>query len=405
MQEQGNNQTLKERWALGSLILNLLLSLLKLGAGVFTGSLALIAEAIHSFSDLVASIISLISVKLAAKKTKEFPYGLYKLENIASIVISLFLFFASYEIIKEAFFSSEERTVKHIYVAIAVMVVAMISTFIYSRLEIKAAKELNSPALMADAHHIWADFLSSVVVIVGLVGVIFGYNLDKYAAAIVALFIIHSGWEIFSSGIKVLLDISLEKDEIEKIKKIIYSHPSVVEIKHIRGRAAGSFKFLDIELLVHNYSLRETHKIVDDIEKKIRTEIPNIDSVFIHYEPVRQEGLRIAFLVDEKNKIKDFSSAKKIVVVDVSKNFDTQISNTLEVSGDEKEIGNILSRIGVDIIVSKLHPLNFEVRWNLTRAGAMVWETEKENFDEALEEVLKSWKEYNLEKTRKEKKE
>ena len=395
MQEQAKNQKLKERWAIGSLILNLSLSILKLAAGLFTGSLALIAEAIHSFSDLVASVISLISVKLAAKKTKEFPYGLYKLENIASVVISIFLFFAAYEIIREAFFSHEEAEIKHVGVAIFVMVIAMISTFIYSRLEIKAAKELNSPALMADAQHIWADFLSSIIVIVGLIGVYFGYNLDKYAAAVVSLFIIHSGWEIFSSGIKVLLDISLEKDELEKIKKIIYNHPAVVEIKHIRGRAAGSFKFLDIELLLHNYSLRETHKIVDEIEKKIRTEVPNIDSVFIHYEPARQEGLRIAFLVDENNKIKDFSSAKRVVVVDVSKNYETHISNQIDVEGDEKEIGDIVSKINVDIVVSKLHPLDFEVRWKLTRSGVMVWETEKETFEEALNEVLKSWKEYN----------
>ncbi len=395
MQEQAKNQKLKERWAIGSLILNLSLSILKLAAGLFTGSLALIAEAIHSFSDLVASVISLISVKLAAKKTKEFPYGLYKLENIASVIISLFLFFAAYEIIREAFFSNKETEVKHVGVAIFVMVIAMIATFIYSRLEIKAAKELNSPALMADAQHIWADFLSSIIVIIGLIGIYFGYNLDKYAAAVVSLFIIHSGWEIFSSGIKVLLDISLEKDELEKIKKIIYNHPAVVEIKHIRGRAAGSFKFLDIELLLHNYSLRETHKIVDEIEKKIRTQVPNIDSVFIHYEPARQEGLRIAFLVDENNRIKDFSSAKRIVVVDVSKNYETHISNQIDVEGDEKEIGDIVSKINVDIVVSKLHPLDFEVRWKLTKAGVMVWETEKETFEEALDEVLKSWKEYN----------
>ncbi len=395
MQEKSKDQILKERWATGSLILNLVLSVLKLGAGVFTGSLALIAEAIHSFSDLIASIISLISVKLAAKKTKEFPYGLYKLENLASIIISLFLFFAAYEIIREAFFSHEKTEIRHIGIAILVMVIAMISTFIYSRLEIKAAKKLNSPALMADAQHIWADFLSSLIVIAGLIGVYLGYDLDRYAAGIVSLFIIHSGWEIFSGGIKVLLDISLDKEELEKIKKIIYNHPAVVEIKHIRGRAAGSFKFLDIELLLHNYSLRETHKIVDKIEKKIRTEIPNIDSVFIHYEPVRQEGLRIAFLTDRDNRIKDFSSAEKIVIVDVSKDFKTHISNEIEVNGNEKEIGDILSKISVDIVVSKLHPLDFEVRWKLTRAGVMVWETEKETFEEALEEVLKSWKEYN----------
>jgi len=394
MIEKATNQTLKERWALGSLVLNTILTILKFIFAIITGSLALMAEAIHSFSDLVASVVSLVSVKLAAKKTSEYPYGLYKLENVASVIISFFLFFAAYEIIKEAFFSQEERVIKHTELAIGVMVIAMIATFIYSRLELKAAKKLNSPALLADAQHIWADFLSSLIVIVGLVGTYFGYNLDKYAAAIVALFVFYSGWEIFSSGLKVLLDVSLEKDEIEKIKKIIYSHPAVVDIKHIRGRVAGSFKFLDIELLLHNFSLRETHRIVDEIERKIKEKIPNIDSVFIHYEPVRQEGLRIAFLVDDEKNIKDFSSANKIITVDLSDNGNVQINNPLDVEPDEREIGDILSKINIDIVVASHHPEEFEVRWKLTRAGVMVWETDKKNFDEALEEIINSYKKF-----------
>ncbi len=397
-----NIQKEKERWALGSLILNLTLAILKLVAGLFTGSLALIAEAIHSFSDLVASIISLISVKLSSKKPADFPYGLYKIENIAAIIISFFLFFASYEIIREAFFSEKETEIKHTGIAILVMVIAMISTFIYSRLEIKAAKRLNSPTLLADAQHIWADFLSSLIVIVGLIGVYFGYPLDKYAAALVALFILHSGWEIFISGIKVLLDVSIDEEELNKIKEIIYKHPAVVEIKNLKGRAAGSYKFLDIELLLHNYGLRETHRIVDEIEKDIKENIPNIDSIFIHYEPVRQEGLRIAFLTDDNRKIKDFSTAKKIVIVDVSKNFEKIENPPITTEPDEEKTGNLVSRIGVDIVVSKNHPLNFEVRWNLSKSGVLVWETEKDSVDEALEEILKSWKEF--EKKQKEEK-
>ena len=395
MLEKSTDQILKEKWATGSLILNVSLTLLKFVFALITGSLALMAEAIHSFSDLVASLISLISVKLAAKKSKEFPYGLYKLENLASVVISFFLFFAAYEIIREAFFSKEKQDIQYVEFAIAVMLITMIVTFIYSRLELKAAKKLNSPALLADAQHIWADFLSSVVVVAGLIGTYMGYNLDRYAAAIVSLFIFHSGWDIFKSGLKVLLDVSLEREELEKIKKIIYSHPAVVDIKHIRGRVAGSFKFLDIELLLHNYSLRETHRIVDEIERRIKEEIPNIDSVFIHYEPVRQKGLRVAFLVDDNKKITDFKKATRIITVDISEEGHVQINTPLEVEPDEKEIGNILSKINIDIAVASYHPEEFVVRWNLAKAGVMVWETDKKIFDEALKEIINSYMEFN----------
>lgn len=393
-----NSQREKERWALGSLILNLSLTALKFIFALITGSLSLMAEAIHSFSDLVASIISLISVKLANKKTKEFPYGLYKIENIASIIIAIFLFFAAYEIIKEAFFSKEEVEVKNIEYAIAVMVIAMISTFIYSRLELKAAERLNSPTLKADAHHIWADFLASTIVIIGLIGTYLGYNLDKYASVIVSLFIIHSGWEIFTSGIKTLLDVSLDKEELEEIESIIKKFPEVREIKHIRGREAGSFKFLEIEILVNNSSLREAHEIVDRIALEIKNKIPNIDSVFIHYEPVRQEGLKVGILTDENGDIKDFSSSTNLKIFLIDENSKIKDSYQVEIKKNEKDVSENAIRQNLDMIISKNHPLNFEVRWDLARAGIIVWETEMRNYNNALEEIIKSWEEFKKKK-------
>ena len=352
------------------------------------------AEAIHSFSDLVASGISLISVKFANKKTKEFPYGLYKLENIASILISFFLFFAAYEILREAFFSKEKVSIQNVEYAIGVMLLAMVLTFIYSRLELKAAKKLNSPVLEADAHHIWADFLSSVIVIVGLVGTYLGYNIDKYAAVLVSLFIIHSGWEIFTSGIKTLLDVSLDKKEIEQIKSIIKRYSAVKEIKYIRGRVAGSFKFLDIEILLNNSSLREAHEIVDNIAYSIKKEIPNIDTVFIHYEPVRQKGLRVGILTDEGKNIKNFSTGRYLNVFDINDNLEIKEVGSIEISEGEREVGIKAKDKNLDMIVSEYHPLDFKVRWDLAKAGIVVWETEKTNLDEALNEVINSWKEF-----------
>lgn len=387
-------QKKKERWVLGSLLLNGSLTILKFIFAVITGSLALMAEAIHSLSDLVASVISFISVKLSAKKTKDFPYGLYKLENIASIVIAFFLFFAAYEILKEAFFKHEEHQIQNPQMAIFVMLVAMISTFIYSRLEMKAAKDLNSPTLLADAHHIWADFLSSLIVLIGLISIYFGYNLDKYAAAIVSLFIFYSGFDILKNGIKVLLDVSIPEEEINFIKNIIYKNPAVVEIKQIKGREAGSHKFLEIELLLHNYGLRETHKIVDEIEKEIREKIPNIDSIFIHYEPVRQEGLRLAVLTDEDGKVKDFETAKSIIPVDITK--DLKIRKNPPIFTEN--IGEILSNMNLDVIISKNHPADFNLRWNIAKAGILVWETEEEDLDKAIEEVINSYKKFLKEK-------
>jgi cation diffusion facilitator family transporter len=385
------NQKLKERWILGSLLLNLFLSVLKLVFGLITNSLGLIAEAIHSFSDLVASVISFIGVKLSAKKSEDFPYGLYKIENIAALIISLFLFLAGYEIIKEAFFHHEERQVSNPEYAIIVMAVAMILTFFYSRFEKQAGKKLNSPTLIADAEHIWADFLSSIIVLIGLIGVYFGYNIDKYAAAVVSLFIFHSGFEIMKDSIKVLLDFTLEKEELQKIKNIVLKHPAIVDIKSIKGRSAGSYKFLEIELLMHNLSLREAHRIVDEIAQQIKEKIPNIDSVIIHYEPARQEGLRVAFLTDKEGNIKDFETATYMTVFDITKDFEIVRNPPIKLSDNKSKI---IENSRADVIVSKNHPLDFGIRFSLSRSSIMVWETEKQKIEDALQEVIKSWKEF-----------
>ncbi|WP_028950747.1 cation diffusion facilitator family transporter [Sulfurihydrogenibium subterraneum] len=385
------NQTLKERWILGSLLLNLFLSVLKLFFGLITNSLGLIAEAIHSFSDLVASVVSFIGVKLSAKKSEDFPYGLYKIENIAALIISLFLFLAGYEIIKEAFFHHEERQVSNPEYAIIVMAIAMILTFFYSRFEKQAGKKLNSPTLIADAEHIWADFLSSIIVLIGLIGVYFGYNIDKYAAAVVSLFIFHSGFEIMKDSIKVLLDFTLEKEELQKIKNIILKHPAIIDIKSIKGRSAGSYKFLEIEILMHNLSLREAHRIVDEIAQQIKEKIPNIDSVIIHYEPARQEGLRVAFLTDEEGNVKDFETATYITVFDITKGFEIIKNPPIKLSGNKSKI---IEKSRADVIVSKNHPLDFGIRFSLSRSSIMIWETEKQKIEDAIQEVIKSWKEF-----------
>jgi len=387
-----HHQTLKERWILGSLTLNLFLSILKLVVGLITNSLGLIAEAIHSFSDLIASVISFISVKITAKKSKYFPYGLYKVENIAAVIISFFLFFAAYEILKEAFLSHESHQVKNPEYAIIVMLIAMVLTFFYSRFEKKVGEKLNSPVLVADAEHIWADFLSSIIVLIGLISVYFGYNLDKYAAAIVSVFIFKSGFEILKDSIKVLLDYSLDLDELNKIKNLILKNPAVVDIKEIKGRTAGSYKFVEVEILLHNMSLRETHRIVDEIAEEIKQKIQNIESVVIHYEPARQEGLRMGVLCDENQNIKDFETARVVCIYDISQ--DLEILSSCNITIEENNLSKLLSKPGLDVLVSKNHPLDFKVRFLLSKSSIMVWETEKNKVDESVNEVVKSWKEF-----------
>jgi cation diffusion facilitator family transporter len=206
----------REHWALIALLINLLQSLAKFVGGVLSGSLSLIGEAVHSLSDSFASVITYISIKFSNKKNERFPYGLYKLENLASVVISFFLFLASYEIIKRAF--SERVEIKEEFwdIGAGVVVFSLFSSLSLSMLERWAGKRYNSPALIADSYHTLTDAFGSSLVLLSFVSAKLGYQLDRYFAMAVSLLILWTAVSILKREFAVLLDVSADEKNLRE---------------------------------------------------------------------------------------------------------------------------------------------------------------------------------------------
>ncbi len=138
---------------------------------------------------------------------------------------------------------------KNLPVAIGVIGLTVLITYLYSRWEKKKAIELNSPSLLADAEHIKADFYTAIVVLVGVLGQYFGFPIvEKLAVVVVVYFIFHSGFEILKEAIKVLLDASLDYESIDKIKKIVNQNPQVENILQVTGRNAGKLQVCAVRL-------------------------------------------------------------------------------------------------------------------------------------------------------------
>lgn len=278
------NYNEKKKISLYSVGINLLLSLIKIAGGVVSGSAALTADGVHSLSDLAASLSVYVGIIISNKKYKLFPHGLYKVENLVALVSAFAIFFAGYEIAKDVLFE-EATPIKNLPVALVVIGITVLITYLYSRWEKGKAIELNSPSLLADAEHIKTDFYTALVVLVGVLGQYFGYPMvEKIAVVIVVYFIFHSGFEILKEAIKVLLDASLDHETIDEIKQILEDESKVKEIKTVTGRNAGSFQFVQLDLKVDTDSLQEAHEIAHHIEEKIKTKMPFVEKVIIHYE-------------------------------------------------------------------------------------------------------------------------
>lgn len=376
----------KHHWALVSFSVNLLQALLKFIGGTLTGSLSMVGEAVHSLSDSFASVVAFITIKLSDKKVKKFPYGLYRLENLGSIVIAFFLLLTAYEIGKRAF--SEEIIIKDEYFSIGLVVIifSLVSSLTLSFFERRVGKKLNSPTLVADSYHTLTDAFGSFLVFLSLLSAYIGYQLDRYFALGVALIISFTALNILWKEVSVLIDVSADERTLEKIRQIILSFGEVKEIKGLFVRSSGGKLFADIVLLVSGRDLVRIHQLIDQIEEKLMEEIKGLDMVFIHYEPIRGENPRVGVLVDQRGEVsKSFEEAKELLV------FGYAPERLKQLPEDEKAISEIIKDKGLFVVICGHHPNSPIAKGILSQGGVFVWETEEKNPYKALREVV-----YNL---------
>ena len=290
-----------ERLAALSVALNLFLVGLKYGLAQASGSRALMADAVHSLTDVVASLSLLLGLHVSRRKSRRFPYGLYKLENLAALVTSGLILYAAFEILMDALHAPSGQALRNVPLGMAGVALATLLALLFSIYEGKIGRELRSPGLIADAAHVRTDVFSELVILIGLAGSLFHLSLDRAAAVIVVLFVAHSGIEIAVDAVRVLLDASIEFSTLDKVKSIILSEKGVVEVKNLLGRNAGRYRFIEAEIVVRENQLEKAHRLAERIENRIKEEVENVDHVLIHYEPVRKTRLLCAVPLDTRD--------------------------------------------------------------------------------------------------------
>ena len=280
----------REGWL--SIILNLFLFGLKYWAGVVTGSLALIADAWHTLSDSVSSVIVLIGGKISRKPADdEHPFGHGRAEHIAAIIIGVLLAIVAFDFIIGAIekFGTREKTIFKT-IAWVVTIVSIVSKEAMAQYAFRAAKKAESSVLKADAWHHRTDALSSVVILIGIaIGKYFWWT-DAVLSVIVALMIGWASFEILSKEIKSLLGESPSDEELLAIREAVQkSFEQPLHIHHIHIHHYGQHAELSCHIkLPREMSLEKAHDICTKVEQAINKEFGYASTV--HPEPITWEN-------------------------------------------------------------------------------------------------------------------
>ncbi|WP_418790890.1 cation diffusion facilitator family transporter [Phosphitispora sp. TUW77] len=288
-----NSWDRKVKVALLSIISNTILIIFKLIAGVLSGSISIISEAIHSGMDLVASFIAFFSVRHSSKPAdREHPYGHGKIENLSCIAEGLLIFVAAAMIIKEAVEKINAPTeVEQASLAIAVMIGASLINILVSRKLYQVAREEDSMALEADALHLKTDVYTSFGVAVGLVLIkVTGLNiLDPIVAILVALLIIKEAWELCKNALNFLMDTKLTDEEEVQIEEIINKYSDkIMDFHKLKTRKSGNMKHIDFHITVDsNLTVAEIHEIIGCFKKDMADEF-KCTRVTVHVDPYRE---------------------------------------------------------------------------------------------------------------------
>lgn len=275
---------------------NIILAVIKGIGGVLGNSRALIADAVHSASDVISSIAVLVGIRAAQKPPdSEHPYGHGKAENIATLIVSFLLVVIGFEILMDAISALWSETES--YAGMLALYIVIISILVKEALyqyKNRLGKKINSPAIIADAWHHRSDAISSVIALVGIGLSIWGANyniaffqyLDPLAGAIIAVIIMWMGYRLGKEAVKISLEIVLDDEETKKFLDTTNDIPGVKRIDALNARSHGSYVIIDAKISVDSHiTVDEGHEIAVNVKKKLINDYEEVQDVHVHVNP------------------------------------------------------------------------------------------------------------------------
>ena len=280
------------RISLVGIIGNIFLSAFKLFAGIAGNSGAMVSDAVHSLSDVFATFIAFLGVRLSKREADQMhPYGHERLECVASLLLGLILAVTGFGIGKAGI----EKIIAGNYEVLAVPGVIALAAAIVSILSKEGmywytrhyAKILNSSAFMADAWHHRSDAFSSIGSLIGIAGTMLGFPvLDSVASVVICLFILKVSYDILKDAIAKMLDTSCGESYDKALADYISAQENVICIDSLHSRMFGNRTYIDLEIQVDgNLSLKDAHAIAEHIHDNVEEHFSDVKHITIHLNP------------------------------------------------------------------------------------------------------------------------
>ncbi|MFE8696843.1 cation diffusion facilitator family transporter [Cytobacillus sp. FJAT-53684] len=283
-----------ESAAMLGIIVNIALAIIKWGIGIYSGSRALVADAVHSASDVAGSFAVYLGLKAAKQPPDEdHPYGHGKAESIAAIIVAVLLFLVGIEIGKSSFQSFFQPIQAPKTIAIAAVILSIIVKEILFRYKFKLGRELNSDALIVNAYEHRSDVYSSIAALAGIGSAIIGGKLgigwleyaDPVAGIIVSLMVIKMAWSLGKESIHNTLDHVLHEEDTIELRRAVEGVEGVKKIDELHAREHGHYVIIDLKISVDPYiTVEQGHLIGKKVKKKL-LEMENVQNVFVHINP------------------------------------------------------------------------------------------------------------------------
>lgn len=292
-----------ERTAKIGMLVVFLIGVAKGIVGLLSGSVAVIAQTVDSFTDLFSLITVFIGLRLSKRKPSErFPYGFYKAETIVSLIVAILLIFTGSEIVRRSILQVLNpspllmSTVILIVVGISIPILYWVSE--YTR---NVGDEINSQSLKNQAADFKADVYASFLVLVGVGSSYIGYpSIEGIMGIVISIFILRMGLRLAWNSLLGLMDAVEDPDQLLRIKEIAEETRGVRKAYDIRCRKTGPFCMGELTIGVERrLSVDQAHQLSERVEKRVKKEIPEIESIVIHMEPIEETEYIISIPVEE----------------------------------------------------------------------------------------------------------
>ena len=297
--------TEKGIWAVKWSLLGLLLTAVLQSAIVaFTSSVALLADTIHNFGDAATAIPLWIAFLMARRKpSKRFNYGYGRVEDVAGIVIVLIMFVSGvltfYESVSRLF---QPHEIQHLGAVAGASLLGFAGNELIAVLRIRTGRQIGSAALVADGYHARIDGLTSLGVLVGVIGVWFGYpQADPFVGLVITIVIFKIVWDSGKSLFSRLLD-GVDPEVIDEVRHAADHVAEVLEVTEVRVRGLGHRLLADVNIAIKSdLSVEQGHQIAREVRHQLLHHLPYLANATIHVDPVSASGEHHHRIVDHEH--------------------------------------------------------------------------------------------------------